>query len=172
MVLLFYIFGALVLALRPRTHLKLKSSMPEVVKVLLNYILLRCRCEVFIESKRESNWCVAPPIFSFIYYKVRSFFQRNLIQGEGSGAAKTTLSSILSTKKLSEFWQNSQNSENFLRFSNCVPIKIFWGKFSEICPASCTKIFCLKISDFLKKLVGSKFSDFCQKISQNSDFCW
>ena len=26
-------------------------------------------------------------------------------------------------------------------------------------------------SDFLKKLVGAKFSDFCLKIYQNSDFC-
>ena len=34
------------------------------------------------------------------------------------------LGSILSTKKLSEFWPNSQNSENFLRFSNCVLIVI------------------------------------------------
>ena len=59
--------------------------------------------------------------------------------------------SILSTKKFSEFWQNSQNSDNFLRFSKCVPIKIFWGKFSEICPASCTKIFCLKISQIFWK---------------------
>ena len=151
MVLLFYIFGALVLALRPRTHLKLKSSMPEVVKDLLNYILLRCRCEVFIESKRESKWCVAPPILSFIYYKVRSFFQRNLIQGEGSGAAKTTLSSILSTKKLSEFWQNSQNSENFYRFSKCVLIKIFWGKFSENLSSQLHQKFYLKISQIFWK---------------------
>ena len=59
----------------------------------------------------------------------------------------------LINKKLSDFWTNFQISENFLRFSNCVPIKIFWGTFSEICPASCHKIF-------------------CQKISQNSDFSW
>ena len=71
---------------------------------------------------------------------------------------------VLSTKIFSEFWQNCQNSENFLRFSNCVPIKIFWGKFSEILSEN--------FSDFLKKIGGSKFSDFCQKISQNSDFCW
>ena len=63
------------------------------------------------------------------------------------------LGSILSAK-------NSQNSEKILRIPKCAPIKIFRGKFSEICPASYTKIFCLKISDFLKKLVGLKFSDF------------
>ena len=62
----------------------------------------------------------------------------------------------LSTKKFSKFWQNSQNSENFLRFSKCVPIKIFWGKFSEICPASCTKKFCPEISQIFWKISGFK----------------
>ena len=47
--------------------------------------------------------------------------------------------------------KNSQNSENFLRFSKRVCIKIFWGKFTEICPASCTKIFYLKISQIFWK---------------------
>ena len=37
-------------------------------------------------------------------------------------------------------------SDNFHRFSNCLPLNIFWGKFPKICPASCTKIFCLEIS--------------------------
>ena len=61
-------------------------------------------------------------------------------------------------KKFLEFLKNSQNSQNFLRFSNCVPIKTFWGKFSEICPASCTKIFVWKFLRFSEKIGGFKNS--------------
>ena len=66
--------------------------------------------------------------------------------------------------------KNYQNSENFHRFSNCVPLKIFGGKFSKSSLASCTKIFVWKFIRFSGKWVGSTFSDFCQKIFQNSNF--
>ena len=67
--------------------------------------------------------------------------------------------SILS-KKNSEFKQNSQISENFHRFSNCVPFKIFCRKFSVIC----TKIFCLEISQvFWKKWWVQNFQIFVRK---------
>ena len=78
---------------------------------------------------------------------------------------------VLSTKIFSEFWQNSQNYENFLRFSKCVPIKIFWGKFSKICPASSTKIFCLKISQIVWKNLGVQNSQiFVRKILRTQIF--
>ena len=74
-------------------------------------------------------------------------------------------------KKLSEFWQNSQISENFLLFSKCVWIKIFWGKFSEICPASCTKIFCLEISQiFWKNLWVQNSQIFVRKFLRTQIF--
>ena len=74
--------------------------------------------------------------------------------------------------------KNSQNSDKVLRFlkistyifSNCVPIKIFLRKFSEICPLAAPKYFVWKFLIFWKKLVGSKFPDFCLKISQKLRF--
>ena len=83
----------------------------------------------------------------------------------------TYLGSILSTKKFSEFWQNSQISENFLRFFYCAPIKIFWGKFPKISSASCTKTFCLKIFQFFRKHLGVQNSKiFVKKFLRTQNF--
>ena len=93
------------------------------------------------------NW-----ICNFFVWKVLSeikLFWKYLI-----GQLQCHQGSILSTKKLSEFWPNSQISKNFHRFSNCVPIKIFGEKFSEICPASCTKFFVKKFLRFFEKIGG------------------
>ena len=74
------------------------------------------------------------------------------------------LGSILSAK-------NSQNSEKILRIPKCAPIKIFRGKFSEICPASYTKIFCLKISQiFWKNWWVQNFQIFVRKFLRTQFF--
>ena len=86
--------------------------------------------------------------------------------------------SILSTK-------NYQITGNFYWFSNCLPIKIFWGKFPKICQATSTKIFEWKFPRFSEKksdfslwdkaiCCASKLYIFCSTTSANNPllFTW
>ena len=90
------------------------------------------------------------------------YYQCSARLSPGLNPINKTILRIL--KKISDFWKFPQifklsSYQNFQReffrnLSNLLHQNTLFGNFS----------------DFLKKLVGSKFSNFCQKISQNSDF--
>ena len=62
---------------------------------------------------------------------------------------------------------------NFHKLLSCVPIKIFWGKFSKICPASPTKKFCLEISQiFWKNWWAQSFQMFVKKFIRTYNFLY
>ena len=135
-----------------------------------------------LDSELDLSWLWSPvfccsldvwggwwwPLFSESCNASKSF---NLMSSRVFPLETPGLSPI--NKKFSEFWSNSQISESFHRFSNCVLIQIFWGKFSEICTVKLHQnILPGNFSDFLKKFRGSKFSYSWQEIYQKSVFCW
>ena len=66
---------------------------------------------------------------------------------------------------------NAASLEHDLTRLNGLTTKIFWGKFSEICPASCTKIFCPKISQiFWKFWWVQNFQIFVRKFLRSQIF--
>ena len=88
-------------------------------------------------------------IYATEYYitLIFCFFVRNIFE----------ITTFLERIKPAQSYQqkNYQNSDKIFRylyrFSNCVALKILCGKFPGICPASCTKIFCLEISQIFWK---------------------
>ena len=66
-------------------------------------------------------------------------------------------------KKFSEFWQNSQNSDNLKRFSKWVPIKIFWENFQISVQPAAPKYFVQKFLKFSEKIGGFKILRFFSK---------
>ena len=93
-----------------------------------------------------------------------SLFLKQPLIGAESCQQKISQNSLKILSKFSDFWKFLQifklcSYQNILR-------EIFRNLFRQLNQ----NIFSGNFSDFLKKLVGSKFSNFCQKISKNSDF--